>query len=159
MNKNFYLKTAEIYKRKKRLITVLNDVITYLFIIAYILFLIYGFIKKDPAFSRYFSIPLIGFIEVSIFRHFVNSIRPYEKYPELALENPLKKGKSFPSRHTFSAFIISYVFFDFNIYIGVAFLLLSFLLGILRVLSLKHFIKDVTASFAFATLVYIIYII
>lgn len=156
MKKQSYLKIGEFYKKNKRLITVLNKALTYLFVLAYTAFLIYGFVVKDESFVRYFAIPLSGFTAVSIFRYFINAQRPYEKYPELAFEENLKIRKSFPSRHTFSAFIISFVFLDFNLYLGVAFLALSVFVGVLRVLSLKHFIKDVVASFIIAILVYII---
>lgn len=156
MKKQGYLKICDFYKKNKRLITVLNNAVTYLIAVAYIVFLVYCFLTKNERGSFYFAVPLTGFIVVSFFRNFLNSQRPYEKYPELATEGILKKGKSFPSRHTFSAFIISFMFLDFNLYFGVAFLMLSVLMGILRVLSLKHFVKDVFASFIFAIIVYII---
>ena len=89
----------------------------------------------------------ISFIAVSILRYFINSPRPYEKYDITPLYNKKTKGKSFPSRHTFSIFIIAFTSFVVNTWLGFAFLFIGVILAATRILCGVHFIKDVVAGF------------
>ena len=52
--------------------------------------------------------PLVGFIAVSVFRYIVNRPRPYEKFDMPPVITKDTHGRSFPSRHVFSAFIIAF---------------------------------------------------
>ncbi len=52
-------------------------------------------------------IPASGFVLFSLFRHWVNVPRPYEKWDIQPLLEKNSSGHSFPSRHVFSATIIS----------------------------------------------------
>lgn len=52
--------------------------------------------------------PLVGFIAVSVFRYIVNRPRPYEKFDMPPVIPKDTHGRSFPSRHVFSAFIIAF---------------------------------------------------
>ena len=52
-------------------------------------------------------IPASGFVLFSLFRHWVNVPRPYEKWEIQPLLEKKSSGHSFPSRHVFSATIIS----------------------------------------------------
>ena len=86
------------------------------------------------------------FVLVSVFRYFFNAPRPYEIYDFTPIYNKKTVGKSFPSRHVFSAFIISLMILHFNVIAGVVFLALSVILAFVRVLAGVHFIKDVVAG-------------
>ncbi len=161
MNKKVYLKVAEYlnsHKGAKSVISVLNTILTYSVFFSYLLFLVYILIKKSDNLLVYILIPAISFVVLSIFRYFYNAPRPYEKWPEIKNECHTKTGMSFPSRHTFSAFIISYMFFDYSKLLGIVFLVVSVFIALFRVLLLKHFIKDVSSSAIFATLIYIVFI-
>ena len=61
-------------------------------------------------FLRFALIPLITFILVTVARAIINAPRPYEKYHYTPAVPKDTKGKSFPSRHTVSAFIIAMAF-------------------------------------------------
>ena len=56
------------------------------------------------------------------------------------------KGCSFPSRHTFSAFIIGYTILMFNPYLAISVFVAGVIMAICRVLCGIHFIKDVLAG-------------
>ena len=53
-------------------------------------------------------VPLVGFVAVSVFRYIVNRPRPYEKFDMPPVIPKDTHGRSFPSRHVFSAFIIAF---------------------------------------------------
>ena len=92
--------------------------------------------------------PLGSFVILSALRKGINAPRPYEVYETSPLIPKNTKGKSFPSRHVFSIFIIGMTFY----YccpapeLGIVILILGIFLAILRVVSGVHFIKDVVAG-------------
>ena len=88
-------------------------------------------------------VPFISFILVTIFRNIKNAKRPYEVYGFKPLLNKDSLGKSFPSRHTFSAFVIATSILSINLPIGATLLLLGVIIAISRVVLGLHFIKDV----------------
>ncbi len=156
MNKNLYLKIYEYFNshiKMKRAINLLNNVFTCSVFLAYFAFLICLFIQKEEKLLVYVLIPAISFVVLSVFRYFYNAPRPYEKWTELKRGENTKKGMSFPSRHTFSALIISFMFFDYCKLLGGVFLIISLLIALFRVLLLKHFLKDVLVSMICAILI------
>lgn len=83
---------------------------------------------------------------VSGARFFINSSRPYEVYDfsEFTDKCLLKKsGKSFPSRHVFSAFLIAVLAFSISPIFGIIGLIAGGVLAFCRVSLGIHFIKDV----------------
>ena len=91
----------------------------------------------------------VPYIAVSVFRKLFNAPRPYELYDmtELTEAAPHKaKGASFPSRHVFSAFVISSVLFFVNIPLGIITAVLGVTLAVLRVLLCIHFVRDTFAG-------------
>ena len=56
------------------------------------------------------------------------------------------RGKSFPSRHVFSAFIIAMTVFYFMPACGVILLALGIVMALARVAGGVHFVKDVAAG-------------
>lgn len=155
-----YLKLNEWVRSKKALCTAvkyLNKILTAVIYISYPLFLVVIFYLKEPMLSSYIAFPAVAFIEVSILRYCYNSPRPYQKFDYMPIGKDFpKRGNSFPSRHTFSAFMVSLMFLHYCLPLGVIYLVLSTLLAIVRVLSGMHFVKDVVAGFIIAILVYII---
>lgn len=88
----------------------------------------------------------VPFCMVSITRHFTNAKRPYQVYDflEFTDKNPgNKNGKSFPSRHVFSAFLIAGLAFSTHPVLGIITLIVGGVLAICRVLLGIHFVKDV----------------
>lgn len=140
----------------KSAVLMINRFITYLIFACYPLFLCYLLYIKSSKILTYVLVPLVSFVLISVFRVLFNAKRPYEKYNFQPIKTTEKKGKSFPSRHVFSAAIISFMFLDFNIYLGIVFLILSVILAALRVLCGVHFIKDVAGGILAALFFYLI---
>ena len=95
------------------------------------------------------------FLAVSVLRHILNAPRPYEVYElrSFGLDVPrYKRGCSFPSRHTFSAFLIGVLLLPDLPFLGAAALLIGVYLATSRVLLGIHFIRDVVAGAAIGTL-------
>ena len=82
----------------------------------------------------------------------VNEQRPYERYGKPSVFNKTTKGKSFPSRHTASAFIIAMAFMYESTPLGIAAMVISLLIEISRILSGAHYIHDVVAGMAFSVI-------
>ena len=85
----------------------------------------------------------IGFIAVSLFRHFCNAERPYQKYDIKPIINKNSPGKSFPSRHCFSASVIAVSISVVHLPLGIVIGVLAVAIAALRVAFGVHFIKDV----------------
>lgn len=98
----------------------------------------------------YFGLPAFKFVLVTVLRKLFNFARPYDVYhfDPIGRYEP-GKGKSFPSRHTASAFAIARAMY----YVEPAFLGLGILLatsiGMLRIITGKHFPRDVIAAAIF----------
>lgn len=97
-------------------------------------------------------VPAVSFFCVSIFRKLYKSQRPYEVFGVEPLIPKETKGKSFPSRHVFSAFMIGMTIAPWNAPAGCLILLLGTLLAITRVLGGVHFPRDVIAGAALGIL-------
>ena len=77
------------------------------------------------------------------FRKIINAPRPYEKFDMSPVLEKDTKGKSFPSRHVFSVFIIAMTIFYEHPGAGVMLGIIGLLLGIVRVLVGVHEPKDI----------------
>lgn len=95
----------------------------------------------------YLFIPASGFMILSFLRKKINALRPYEVWEIVPLLDRDSPGQSMPSRHVFSATIISMACFHASLSIGVILLVLSALLGLVRVLGGVHFPKDVLVGY------------
>ena len=98
----------------------------------------------------YVLIPASGFVILSLFRKKINHPRPYETWDISPLFEKDSSGQSMPSRHVFSATIISMACLHSSLPVGLACLLFSALLGLVRVLGGVHYPKDVLVGYACA---------
>ena len=96
----------------------------------------------------YVLIPATGFVMLSLFRKKINHPRPYETWNISPLLEKDSSGQSMPSRHVFSATIISMACLHASLPVGLACLLFSALLGLVRVLGGVHYPKDVLVGYA-----------
>jgi len=149
----------ENHKGLKNLVLFLNRFITVAIYISYFLFLGIAYYFKSEHLLKYIFVPAIMFVLVSVFRYFYNAHRPYELYDFTPIYNKKTVGKSFPSRHVFSAFIISFMMLHFNTLLGIVFLVLSTILAVVSVLAGVHFIKDVIVGALISVLSFILMII
>lgn len=149
MNRELYIKTTDYFRNNKKT----NKILFFIYKIlpavpffSYPLFLIWAFMQSTDKFWLVLLMPAGIFFLVSLLRIIINEKRPYEKYNH----NPVFKkdtiGKSMPSRHTASTFIISMAVLKINIIAGIILLCISVLIAISRVLSGVHYIRDVIAG-------------
>ena len=95
----------------------------------------------------YLFIPASGFVILSFLRKKINTPRPYEEWDIKPLLDRDSPGQSMPSRHVFSATIISMACLHASLSVGVISLVLSALLGLVRVLGGVHYPKDVVVGY------------
>ena len=96
----------------------------------------------------YVFIPVSGFVILSFLRKKINAPRPYEVWEIVPLLDRDSPGKSMPSRHVFSATIISMACLHASLTMEMICLTLSALLGLVRVLGGVHYPKDVLVGYA-----------
>lgn len=95
----------------------------------------------------YVFVPASGFVILSLLRKKINAPRPYEIWEIVPLLDRDSPGQSMPSRHVFSASIISMACLHASLYVGLILLVFSALLGLVRVLGGVHFPKDVVVGY------------
>lgn len=139
---------------------VLDKTITYITVLLYFGLLIYAafLIPSQGATLLYRStiIPGVSFIIVSLFRKILSAPRPYEVYGFTPALDKDTKGKSFPSRHVFSIFLVACTYLQVSILVGVTIMAMGLVLAVIRVVGGVHFIKDVVAGAVMAILIGII---
>lgn len=140
--------TAYMSETKKRstIVKTLHDILPALMYVFYPIQLVYlgvtaGFLSET--FLRFTLIPLGTFIFVTLLRAIINAKRPYEVYDYEPVVHKATKGKSFPSRHTVSAFIIAMAFMYLDIRLGIAMMVVATMIAIVRVVAGVHFVRDV----------------
>jgi membrane-associated phospholipid phosphatase len=92
---------------------------------------------------------LIPFALVSAMRIILDFKRPYEMMdfpPFEAMRAERKSGRSFPSRHVFSAFAIGVLMLPVNVYLGLTVIIIGTFFAVERVLLGIHFPRDVIAG-------------
>ena len=95
----------------------------------------------------YVFVPATGFVISSLLRKKINAPRPYEEWDIKPLLDRDSPGQSMPSRHVFSATIISMASFHASLSLGVILLVFSVFLGLVRVLGGVHYPKDVVVGY------------
>ena len=148
MTKDTYTKLTKPFREdeaKAKQISNLNKYLTYLVFFMYPVLLLFLLMNKDQLLFRAIVVPLDGFIVLSVFRYIINRPRPYEFFDMPPIISKDTKGKSFPSRHVYSAFVIAMTFLFTFPWIRVCILLIiaSLMLAIIRVLVGVHYISDV----------------
>ena len=147
----FYRWLTLPFSREPYLVQVLqrmNRILTFAMPGIYVLVFCWLFLKKTSmgGIWSFIWIPASGFILFSLFRHWVNVPRPYEKWDIQPLLEKNSSGHSFPSRHVFSATIISMCVCQLSLPLGMCSMLLSLLLALVRVLGGVHYPKDVLVA-------------
>ena len=152
MNGEQYRSLSEHFsetKARSTTVKALHDVLPMVMYIFYPLQLVCLGINEgwlSEVFLRFTLIPLFTFILVTIVRAIINAERPYEKYSYTPVVRKDTKGKSFPSRHTVSAFIIAMAFMYVDMKLGAIMLVVASVIGVTRVLAGVHFIRDVVSG-------------
>ncbi len=96
---------------------------------------------------RAIFVPAAMFFLVSVFRHFADFQRPYEKEGIVPLIKKEKCGHSFPSRHAASAGMVAAVWTAYCLPAGIFFL--AVLIAASRVFAGVHYVRDVLVGGVF----------
>ena len=89
----------------------------------------------------------ISFVAVSVLRRILNMPRPYEVGSIERIDaSKSKRGESFPSRHVFSAFVIATVLLPWSVWLSVGLFVMGSLMAVVRVITGRHFIRDVVSG-------------
>ena len=149
MTRESYEKITGILRghpRRIRLVCLFNHTLTGFIFVLYPAFLLLLFLEGSTFFLRALLVPAVSFAAVTLFRRIFNAPRPYEKF---GLPPAIEKdtaGKSFPSRHVFSVFIIAATIFYVHPSAGIPLGLLGVVLAVLRVIGGVHEPRDVIAG-------------
>ena len=132
-----------------RLLRTFNRFMTVVMPIVYLTLLVTTYFQEG--FGKqvliYVFISATGFVILSLLRKKINAPRPYEEWDIKPLLDRDSPGQSMPSRHVFSATIISMACLHASLTMGMICLTLSALLGLVRVLGGVHFPKDVLVGY------------
>lgn len=133
-----------------QLMRVFNRMMTVLMSLAYLTLLGTNFVSKGVGndLYAYILVPASGFVLLTLVRKWINQPRPYETWEIVPLLDKDSSGNSMPSRHVFSAAIISMACLHANLPVGLVLLVLSAFLGLVRVLGGVHYPKDVLVGYA-----------
>lgn len=129
-----------------RALNIVNHGIVVVFYAAYALLLGWACVSDPWKLAPLVGVTAVGFAAVSFFRRRFNAPRPYECCsiaPLIARDGP---GKSFPSRHAFSAFAIAASWFAGSAPVAVVLLVAAVVLAVCRVLGGVHFPRDVVVG-------------
>lgn len=130
-----------------------NRTLTVLGYIAYPLLLLLLVFHDQQLLLRCILVPACGFILCTALRALINAPRPYEATSAKPTLTKTTKGKSFPSRHTFSLATIALTWFLYQPIVGAILFLCAIGLGLLRVCGGVHYLRDIVAGIALALLV------
>ncbi len=164
MTKETYNKMTQPFREqpeRAKSLHIANKILTAILFLAYPMLLIRLYIDQSDLLLRAILVPLDGFIAVTVFRALVNRKRPYEKFGIPPVIPKDTTGRSFPSRHVFSAAIIAFTFLAVPGCVGIGMVLLvcTVLIALIRVLSGVHYISDVVAAVMIAALIAVLYTI
>lgn len=145
----------------KSIYSLLNIAITGITVIIYVICISFLFRQGDYLpLTKAIVVPLFGYIVCTVLRAVINAPRPYEKDGVENLLNKKTTGKSFPSRHVFSIFVIAMTSFYYIPIFGIILFVLGVMLAALRVLSHVHYVRDVVCgailAIAIGSLLYLI---
>lgn len=125
-------------------IQILGQMLTYATALCYIAAIVGGFFETGwRSAVVIILVPAVSFLAVSVFRKCYNAKRPYEIYGFTPLIVKDTKGKSFPSRHVFSIFVIGSTMLWVYPVIGSIICFMGCILAVIRVVVGVHFPKDV----------------
>ncbi len=136
-------------KSRTNTVKALHDVLPLIMMVFYPLQLLCLLMNEgftSETFLKVLIVPLFVLILVTLMRYLINAKRPYEVYEYTPVVHKNTKGKSFPSRHTASAFIIAMAFLYLKFELGIVMLVLATCIAVTRVVSGAHFIRDVVGG-------------
>lgn len=140
--------TAPLHARPgaARALATTNRALTALFYLAYPALLLWSAAIDPGRAAAYLLAPGIGFAAVTLFRRGFDAPRPYERWGIDPLIERDGAGRSFPSRHVFSAFAIASCWASWCPPAGAGLLACAAALAACRVAGGVHYPRDVVAG-------------
>ena len=131
---------------RRKALVLTNRALTGAVYAAYILLCLYLLLHADRRLIAVLLVPAVPFVLLSFIRKRINAPRPYEALDIDPLIHKDTKGKSFPSRHVFSAFVIAMAAGAVLPALGAIIAGIAALLMVIRVIGGVHFPRDVIAG-------------
>ena len=148
--KDFFMENLllRVYKSKKATLSfkTISHTAVILSVISYCVLLFLSFYSSIYEGLSVLLSAALPFFAVSAVRMLIDAPRPYELYDFYENKPKEKAGRSFPSRHVYSAFVIATLAFVYSIPLGVGLLLIGAALAAARVFLGIHFIRDVVCG-------------
>lgn len=132
--------------KRVRIIKGINRILTGFVFLIYPLFLLVLFLEKHTFLVRAVLVPAVSFLLVTCLRQVMNVPRPYERFAIPPVLDKDTKGKSFPSRHVFSVFVIAMTVYYTQPGAGIMLGMVGAFLGIIRVFGGVHQPRDIIAG-------------
>ncbi len=139
--------------KNKKIVKYIAKLLPLFFIVIYSLGIIYVAVFKNTHIIKFICVPLFTLLSVSIIRKLVKRKRPFEKIPDIEPIIHHENGESFPSRHTVSSVIISMAFIYINPQIGIIMLIISFFVGLSRIMAGVHYPSDVLSGIIYSIII------
>lgn len=119
-----------------------------------LLFYIFSYLVDDYILAISIIKPLSAIIMCKFLRKTINRKRPYLTFSLISL--PVKNEPSFPSNHTCSTFIISFMFFYVSYKIAIMLLIISTIVSVSRIIIGIHFPLDILGGIMLATIIFLV---
>lgn len=107
-------------------------------------------LRRDERIWRFLLVPAAALGCCMLLRRLIDRPRPYEVYGFRPLISRDKRGRSCPSNHTVSAFVIALAFLRLSPSAGAVLLAMAAMVGVSRILSGVHWPGDVGAGLLLA---------
>lgn len=164
MKKETYIKMTQPFRDHPQMakgLHIINRICMVIMYVSYPMLIVVLFSQKEETFIEVLLVPAISFALLSIGRYFINRKRPYEVFEVPPVIPKNTKGKSFPSRHVFSATMIAmtYLFMSPWTWSGMVLLAVALLQALVRILSGVHYISDVVAGIVVGVLAALFYLL
>lgn len=141
------LRTVYASEKKKKCLAVIGKVCVYTNVVFFALVLAILGLGEDWHDAVIAAVAAaVGYATVTVARKLINLPRPYEVYDFYTVKPREKRGESFPSRHCYSAFVISTLSWLVSPMVFAALLILAILIATTRVLLGIHFVRDVVCG-------------
>ncbi|MBE6110254.1 MAG: phosphatase PAP2 family protein [Erysipelotrichaceae bacterium] len=146
----FYERISRIFRNNGRLHAALiyfNMYFTYTMYILYPCLLVMLLFTERKLFLRTLIVPAVFFYVLTEVRKKINRERPYEKWNMDVLLEKSTRGNSMPSRHVFSAVMITMCIYQVSPALGTLLLVFCAFSAVVRVLLGVHYPLDVIVGY------------
>ena len=136
------------YKAARYILRFVYKLLPLVMLVAYPVLLVHVYFTDLQSLPKLVLVPMHVFLGVTLLRVIIYEQRPYERFDTPSVFGKTTKGKSFPSRHTASAFIIAMAFMYVDFWWGMLAMLIALLIELSRIMAGAHYIHDVLAGMA-----------